>query len=103
MEYHGFRSIREYERECRKHGLNTERIPFQRGGEQFFVLITSPPKTATSVEAWALFTADETEQLLDGVINGVNANYLGKLAAHGYFPENDQGIAQQTGDQLSLF
>ncbi len=103
MEYHGFRSIPEYERECRKHDLSTERVPFQRSGEKFFVLITRPPKTATSVEAWTLFTADETKQLLDGVINGVNANYLGKLAAHGYFPENGQNIAPQPNEQLCLF
>ena len=44
MEYHGFRSIPEYERECRKHDLSTERVPFQRSGEKFFVLITRPPK-----------------------------------------------------------
>lgn len=103
MEYHGFRSISEYERECRKHDLSTERVPFLRGKDKIFVLITRPPKTATSVEAWTLFTADETAQLLDGVINGVNANYLGKLAAHGYFPADSQKAAHQLQEQLSLF
>ncbi len=52
MEYHGFRSIKEYENECARVG----------------------------------FTTDETAQVLDGVINGHDANYLGKLSAHGYHP-----------------
>ena len=56
MEYHGFRSIKEYENECARVG----------------------------------FTTDETAQVLDGVINGHDANYLGKLSAHGYRPDNPQ-------------
>ena len=28
--------------------------------------------------------------MLDGVINGHDANYLGKLSAHGYRPDNPQ-------------
>ena len=56
MEYHGFRSIKEYENECARVG----------------------------------FTTDETAQVLDGVINGHDANYLGKLAAHGYRPDSPQ-------------
>lgn len=83
--FNGFRSIGEYERECEKHGFVTEHVPFRRGDESFFVLITRlRQRTATSIETWHLFTADESRELLDGVINGVDANYLGKLAAHGF-------------------
>ena len=93
MDYHGFRSVKEYENECARVGFTTRRIPFHDGnGGNFFALVTSPPKTATSVEAWTLFPADATAAVLDGVINGTDANYLGKLAAHGYYPDNPEEI-----------
>ncbi|NCE66502.1 hypothetical protein D1159_18550 [Pseudoflavonifractor sp. 524-17] len=95
-------SSAEYERECRKHDLSTERVPFQRNGRKYIALITRPPKTESSVETWALLTATGTMQLLHGIINGVNANYLGKLAAQGYFQCN-QNTAQQHPEQMSLF
>ena len=86
MMFNGFRTIAEYESECSKHGFATERVPCQRGDEQFFVLITRPRQgtLSTCIHTWHLFTADESAELLDGVINGVDANYLGKLAAHGF-------------------
>ena len=99
MEYHGFRSIKEYENECARVGFSTRRIPFHKGSEKYFALVTSPPKTGTSIEAWTLFTADETAVVLDGIISGgtmdpakymrdgLDVNYLVKLAAHGYYPE----------------
>ena len=103
MEYHGFRSVKEYENECARLGFTTHRVPFHDdGGNAFFALITNPPKTATSVESWALFTADETRAVLDGIISGgmmdpakylrggLDVNYLGKLAAHGYYPDGPQ-------------
>ena len=88
MEYHGFRSIKEYENECARVGFTIRRVPFHKDGEPYFALITTPPghPTGTSIESWTLFTADETAQVLDGVINGHDANYLGKLSAHGYRP-----------------
>lgn len=88
MQYNGFRSIREYESECARLGYSTRRIPaHHKTGEPCFALITTPPgnPSGTSIECWTLFSADETRQFLDGVINGHNANYLGKLSAHGYF------------------
>ena len=100
MDYHGFRSVKEYESECARVGFATRRIPFCKGNEKYFALITSPQKTATSIEAWTLFTADETAVVLDGIIsggmmdpakymrNGLDVNYLGKLAAHGYYPDS---------------
>lgn len=94
MEYHGFRSISEYERECARLSYKTRRIPFHDNSNgKFFALVTSYPghPTGTSVESWALFTADETAQVLDGVINGLDVNYLGKLAAHSYFLDEPQG------------
>ncbi len=103
MDYHGFRSVKDYESECARVGFTTRRIPFHdNDGAAYFALVTSPPKTATSVEAWTLFTADEGRAVLDGIISGgmmdpakylrggVDVNYLGKLAAHGYFPDNAQ-------------
>ena len=92
MEYHGFRSIKEYESECARVGFTTRRIPFRKGDAPYFALITTPPghPTGASVESWTLFTADETAQVLDGVINGHDANYLGKLSAHGYLLDGPQ-------------
>lgn len=101
MEYHGFRSIKEYESECARVGFSTRRIPFHKGSEKYFALVTTPPghPTGTSTEGWTLFTADESAQVLDGIISGgmmdpakymrdgLDVNYLGKLAAHGYFPD----------------
>lgn len=92
MEYHGFRSIKEYENECARVGFTTRRVPFHKNNKKYFALVTTPPghPTGTSVEAWTLFTADETAAVLDGVINGLDVNYLGKLAAHGYRPDESQ-------------
>ena len=60
---------------------------FSRMEKIFFVLVTEPPtKTPTSVKSWHLFSMDEKLELMDGVINGYDSNYLGKLAAAGYFP-----------------
>lgn len=89
MEYQGFRSISEYERECARLSYKTRRVPFHDDNGKFFALVTSCPghPTGTSVEAWTLFDAAETAQVLDGVINGLDVNYLGKLASHGYYPE----------------
>lgn len=91
MQLNGFRSIQEYESECARLGFTTRRVSFHHeSGAACFALITSPPghPTGTSVECWSLFSADETRHLLDGVINGHEANYLGKLAAHGYHPDD---------------
>lgn len=86
MDYHGFRSVKE------------------KDGTAYFALITSPPKTATSVEAWTLFTVGEDRVVLDGIISGgamdpakymrdgLDVNYLGKLAAHGYFPDDPHDV-----------
>ena len=105
MDYHGFRSVKEYENECARVGFSTRRVPFHKGNEKYFALITSPAKTGTGLEAWTLFTADETAVVLDGIISGgkmdpakymrdgLDVNYLGKLAAHGYYPDNPDEAA----------
>lgn len=85
-DFHGFRTLREYERECARNGFTTRREPFYKNGLPYFVLITSPPQTPTGVSCWELFPADESAPILSGVINGVPGNYLGKLAAHGFHP-----------------
>ena len=101
FDFHGFHSLREYEAECARVGHATRRIPFRKGSEKYFALVTTPPghPTGTSIEAWTLFTADETAVVLDGIISGgmmdpaqymrdgLDVNYLVKLAAHGYYPE----------------
>lgn len=94
MEFHGFRSIREYESECVRIGFTTRRVSFHKGGEKFFALITTPPghPTGTSIETWHLFTADETVEVLDGIISGsIDENYLGELAANGYYQDDPEG------------
>lgn len=111
MEYQGFRSISEYERECARLSYNTRRVPFHdNNGGKFFALVTSCPghPTGISVEAWTLFTADETARVLDGIISGgtmdpakylrdgLDVNYLGKLAAHGYYPDDPQDAPPPT-------
>lgn len=87
MQFNGFRSISEYEDECRSHGFVTKRIPFSRGGENFFVLMTSlAHPSPTSVSAWSLFPVDESKEILSGVDNGLRVNYLGKLESQGFYP-----------------
>lgn len=105
MDYHGFRSVKEYEKECARVGFSARRVPFHKSNEKYFVLVTSPQKTGTSIEAWTLFTADETAVVLDGIISGgkmdpakymrdgLDVNYLGKLSAHGYYPDNPEEAA----------
>jgi len=108
MEYQGFRSISKYERECARLSYKTRRVPFHDNtGGKFFALVTSCPghPTGTSVEVWTLFTADETAFVLDGIISGgmmdpakymhdgLDVNYLGKLSAHGYYPDNPEEAA----------
>ncbi len=101
MEYHGFRSVKEYESECARVGFTTRRVPFHKGSAPYFALITTPPRhpIGTSVESWTLFTGDGKAQVLDGVINGCDTNYFGKLSAHGYFPDNPQETPAPTAPE----
>jgi len=105
MEYHGFCSVKEYENECARVGFSARRVPFRKGNEKYFVLVTTPLQTGASVEAWALFAADETAFVLDGIISGgmmdpakymrdgLDVNYLGKLSAFGYYPDSPEEAA----------
>lgn len=87
MKFHGFESISAFEKACWACGQTAKRLPFQKDGKEYFVLVTGMQRpTPTSIEGWHLFTMDESELLLEGVINGCDANYLGKLAAHGFYP-----------------
>lgn len=110
MEFRGFHSVREYEKVCASVGENTCRIPFHKGDEKYFILVLSLKQhTDRDVDEWILFTADETEFVMNGIIsggkfmhaedneygrgymqNGVDVNYLGKLAAHGYYPDDPE-------------
>ena len=75
MEYHGFRSIKEYENECARVGFTTRRVPFHKDGEAYFALITTP--------------------------HGHDVNYLGKLFAHGYRPDSPQALGDKAAPALS--
>lgn len=70
MEFNGYRSISEYESECKRLRYTTQRIPFYRDGAEYFALITKPPgaDSPTCCFSWHLFTADESTEVLDGVI-----------------------------------
>ena len=69
MEFNGFRSISEYESECRRLGYTTQRIPFHRDGAEYFALVTGlAAQSSSSCQSWHLFTADESTEILDGVI-----------------------------------
>lgn len=129
MTFNGFSSVSAYEAECRRIGFTTERIPYRHGDQDCFLLITSPPPTPTNVSSWHLFTADESKELLNGIISDgsmdpkkymrgcVDVNYTGKLAANGFFPADQPGPASkiipfplqgqpdnlQPGSQISLF
>lgn len=93
-DFQGFHSVAEYERECVRLGYPNRREKFHRGNEKYTVLIGGVPHPSpSSVESWHLLNADETAELLNGVINGsliggVEINYHGTLAAHGYFPDD---------------
>ena len=129
MDFNGFSSVSAYEAECRRIGFTTERIPYRHGDQDCFLLITNPPPTPTSVSSWHLFTADESEELLNGIISGgsmdpqkymrggVDVNLTGKLTANGFFPADQPCPASkvipfplqgqpdnlQPGSQISLF
>lgn len=87
--YNGFRSVEDYEKACTQNGFTTRRVPFHKGDEKYFLLITTPPghPTGSSIEHWVLFTADTMAQVLDGNVDG---NYLDKLAADGYYPDSPE-------------
>ena len=99
MQYSGFPSIHAYEQECARIGHATRRIPFRKGGADFFVLVSHPPgSSGTACSAWSLIDMAETTELASGIIssqqilengalrNNVDINYLGKLAGLGYYP-----------------
>jgi hypothetical protein len=123
MNFRGFRSIGEYESECARFGYTTRRVPFHGPEGACFVLLTAPPghPTGSSVQAWTLFSADETKELLDGVVSGgmffkahaheggpgyirdgLDVNFLGKLYSHGYYPDNFEDVrAIAQGEPIS--
>lgn len=81
--FNGFSSIHAYELACANIGFTTEIDKFVKDWEQFFALIITPPKTVRSISSWILFSKDET--VIDsGIIDGIDANYLGKLKTSGY-------------------
>ena len=88
MSFNGFRSIAEYERECKRLGYATERIPFYRDNAEYFALVTGlAAPTPTSCKTWHLFTADESTEILDGVIFQNSADLEQQLTASGFTRE----------------
>jgi hypothetical protein len=124
MEFRGFRSVSEYEKECVRLGYSARRIPFHGPEGACFILLTAVPghPTGTSIQEWDLFTADESKLILDGVVsgglffkayadehgpgfiqNGVDVNFLGKLYSHGYYPDNFEDVrAIAQGEPVGL-
>ena len=113
MKFNGFRSIAEYESECARLHYSTTRIPFHRGNEKYFILVTGSPNYGNkpgTVCSWHLFDIAETKELLDGIIdaegavkrvdkkigerlrleNGLDADFLGPLVANGFFPDTKE-------------
>ena len=87
MGFHGLASVGEYEAAARSHGLRTRRIPFHRGRESFFALVTESAKSRPgAVKIWTLMTADESREIMSGVIDGQYSSYIGKLTKAGYYP-----------------
>lgn len=84
MEFQGFRSVSEYERECSRLGYSTRRESFTNGNENCFALITSARTSPSAVESWHLISEDETHEIMNGIIDDIDANFLGKLEDAGY-------------------
>lgn len=92
MDFHGFSSIKEYEKECARLGFKTERVPFHKDKKMYFVLVTTPPNhpNGTSVEAWHLFTVDERREVLEGIVSDA---YIKDLAKNGYHQvKSERGV-----------
>jgi len=103
MQFHGFASIAEYERETARFDRTTERQIWHKDGEDYLLLITraNHPSPA-EVNTWYLFTADETREVLSGIIpnaewlertGGVDRNFTGLLAENGYFRDTPADAA----------
>jgi hypothetical protein len=101
MQFHGFSSIAAYERECARTGFTTERQTYHKDGEDYLLLITRLAQpTSTSVDTWHLFTADETHEVLSGIMpQGTSA--AGQLVQHGYF--SDDPAADDPAPAVELY
>lgn len=89
MQFNGFPSISAYESECARLGFITERRSFHNAdGNGFMLLITrSTTSSSTSVDTWHLFTADETREVLSGIIQQTGPSATAQLAQSGYFSD----------------
>ena len=96
MQFHGFTSIAEYERECARTGFTTERKSCHDGsGSAYILLITRLAQpSGTGVDTWHLFTADETREVLSGIMpHGGSA--AAQLAEHGYISDDPADAPQE--------
>lgn len=88
MQFNGFASITAYERECARVGFTTERQTYHKSGEDYLLLITRLAQpSGTSVDTWHLFTADETREVLSGIIRQTGPSAAAQLAQSGYFSD----------------
>lgn len=87
MQFNGFASITAYERECARVGFTTERQTYHKSGEDYLLLITRLAQpSGTSVDTWHLFTADETREVLSGIMpSGTSA--AAQLSELGYISD----------------
>ena len=95
MQFHGFSSIAAYERECARTGFTTERQTYHDGsGNAYMLLITRHAQPSnTSVDTWHLFTADETREVLSGIIRQTGPSAAAQLAQSGYFSDDPTAAA----------
>lgn len=94
MQFNGFSSIAAYESECARLGFITERQTYRKDGEDFLLLITrSTTPGSTSVDTWHLFTADETREVLSGIIRQNGPSAAVQLTQSGYFSDDPADAA----------
>lgn len=83
MKFHGFNSISQYEQACRENGFTTRRIPCLLNGapaNDYFILETKLINgSESSISTWHLFTSDETNEIMNGVFNGIDEKRLIKV------------------------
>ena len=66
FDFHGFSSLKAYEKECARCGFKTRRVPVQKDGEPYFVFVLTSP-TGNGIETWYLFRSEFENPIMDGV------------------------------------
>lgn len=86
FDFHGFSSLKAYEKECARCGFKTRRVPMQKDGEPYFVFILTSP-TGNGVETWDLFRSEFENPIMDGVSGLIAPNdWIETLSLFGFCP-----------------